>query len=84
MSSDMDGTMLLGVEGIKKTILYGGTAEMPRFITGTKVGLTLHLNVFLCFNLSISIQIHRFQSLYLIYNPQSFSLSISLDVNLSI
>uniref|UniRef100_A0A8C7G9P5 Uncharacterized protein n=1 Tax=Oncorhynchus kisutch TaxID=8019 RepID=A0A8C7G9P5_ONCKI len=26
-----------GVEGIKKTILYGGTAEMPRFITGTKV-----------------------------------------------
>ncbi|XP_014069893.2 aryl-hydrocarbon-interacting protein-like 1 [Salmo salar] len=46
MSSDMDGTMLLGVEGIKKTILYGGTAEMPRFITGTKV--TFHFRTQLC------------------------------------
>ncbi|XP_038830337.1 aryl-hydrocarbon-interacting protein-like 1 isoform X4 [Salvelinus namaycush] len=42
----MDGTMLLGVEGIKKTILYGGTAEMPRFITGTKV--TFHFRTQLC------------------------------------
>lgn len=42
----MDGTMLLGVEGIKKTILYGGTAEMPRFITGTKVGLTLSISTY--------------------------------------
>ncbi|XP_024264131.1 aryl-hydrocarbon-interacting protein-like 1 [Oncorhynchus tshawytscha] len=34
------------VEGIKKTILYGGTAEMPRFITGTKVAF--HFCTLLC------------------------------------
>uniref|UniRef100_A0A4W5LZ16 Aryl hydrocarbon receptor interacting protein like 1 n=1 Tax=Hucho hucho TaxID=62062 RepID=A0A4W5LZ16_9TELE len=35
-----------GVEGIKKTIMYGGTAEMPRFITGTKVAF--HFGTQLC------------------------------------
>lgn len=29
--------MILGVEGIKKTILYGGTGAKPKFVTGTKV-----------------------------------------------
>lgn len=35
----MVDSLLLGVEGIKKTILYGGTSEIPKFITGSKVGL---------------------------------------------
>lgn len=33
----MEDSMMLGVEGIKKTILHGGTREKPKFITGTKV-----------------------------------------------
>lgn len=35
--SDMQDTMLLGLEGIKKTILHGGTGVIPKLITGTKV-----------------------------------------------
>lgn len=34
----MVDSLLLGVEGIKKTILYGGSNEIPKFITGSKVG----------------------------------------------
>ncbi|XP_062872945.1 aryl-hydrocarbon-interacting protein-like 1 isoform X2 [Trichomycterus rosablanca] len=32
----MEDSLLLGVEGIKKTILYGGTNQIPKFITGSK------------------------------------------------
>lgn len=35
--SDMQDTLLLGSEGIKKTILHGGTGDIPKFITGAKV-----------------------------------------------
>ena len=35
--SDMQDTMLLGLEGIKKTILHGGTGVIPKLITGAKV-----------------------------------------------
>lgn len=35
--SDVKDTMLLGSEGIKKTILHGGTGDIPKFITGAKV-----------------------------------------------
>lgn len=35
--SDMKDTLLLGSEGIKKTILHGGTGEIPKLITGAKV-----------------------------------------------
>ncbi|KAI4880243.1 hypothetical protein NFI96_034035, partial [Prochilodus magdalenae] len=42
----MEDTLLLGVEGIKKTILYGGTNEIPKFITGSKV--TFHFRTMLC------------------------------------
>lgn len=42
----MDDTMCLGMEGVKKTILYGGTGEIPKFITGTKV--TFHFRTMLC------------------------------------
>lgn len=35
--SDMQDTMLLGLEGIKKTILHGGTGDIPKVITGAKV-----------------------------------------------
>lgn len=35
--SDMRDSMLIGSEGIKKTILHGGTGDLPKFITGTKV-----------------------------------------------
>lgn len=34
----MVDSLLLGVEGIRKTILHGGTSEIPKFITGSKVG----------------------------------------------
>ena len=37
--ADMEETLMLGVEGLKKTILHGGMGDMPRFITGTKVPL---------------------------------------------
>ncbi|XP_036393405.1 aryl-hydrocarbon-interacting protein-like 1 isoform X2 [Megalops cyprinoides] len=33
----MEDSLMLGVEGVKKTILYGGTSDPPRFITGTKL-----------------------------------------------
>lgn len=33
----MDAALLLNVEGIKKTILHGGTGELPNFITGARV-----------------------------------------------
>lgn len=36
---NMVDSLLLGVEGIKKTILHGGTSVIPKFITGSKVGL---------------------------------------------
>ena len=36
----MDATLLLNVEGIKKTILHGGTGDLPNFITGTRVSGT--------------------------------------------
>ncbi|KAG5269180.1 hypothetical protein AALO_G00199170 [Alosa alosa] len=42
----MDQTMCLGVEGVKKTILYGGTGEIPKFITGSKV--KFHFRTMLC------------------------------------
>ncbi|XP_053503016.1 aryl-hydrocarbon-interacting protein-like 1 [Ictalurus furcatus] len=42
----MVDSLLLGVEGIKKTILYGGTSEIPKFITGSKV--TFHFRTMLC------------------------------------
>ncbi|XP_051963557.1 aryl-hydrocarbon-interacting protein-like 1 [Xyrauchen texanus] len=42
----MEDSMMLGVEGIKKTILYGGSKEMPKFVTGTKV--TFHFCTQLC------------------------------------
>uniref|UniRef100_A0A4W6DPK7 Aryl-hydrocarbon-interacting protein-like 1 n=1 Tax=Lates calcarifer TaxID=8187 RepID=A0A4W6DPK7_LATCA len=42
----MQDTLLLGSEGIKKTILHGGTGEIPKFITGAKV--TFHFRTQLC------------------------------------
>uniref|UniRef100_A0A671KSV4 Aryl-hydrocarbon-interacting protein-like 1 n=1 Tax=Sinocyclocheilus anshuiensis TaxID=1608454 RepID=A0A671KSV4_9TELE len=42
----MEGIMMMGVEGIKKTILHGGTGEKPKFVTGTKV--TFHFRTQLC------------------------------------
>lgn len=36
----MDATLLLNVEGIKKTILHGGTGDLPNFITGARVSGT--------------------------------------------
>ncbi|TNN24351.1 Aryl-hydrocarbon-interacting protein-like 1 [Liparis tanakae] len=38
----MQDTMLLGLEGIRKTILHGGTGDIPRYITGAKVCMYLH------------------------------------------
>ncbi|KAM5151158.1 aryl-hydrocarbon-interacting protein-like 1 [Callospermophilus lateralis] len=42
----MDTTMLLNVEGVKKTILHGGTGELPNFITGSRV--TFHFRTTKC------------------------------------
>ncbi|KAL2096135.1 hypothetical protein ACEWY4_008283 [Coilia grayii] len=42
----MDDTMCLGIEGVKKTIMYGGTGDIPKFITGSKV--TFHFRTMLC------------------------------------
>ncbi|XP_056329661.1 aryl-hydrocarbon-interacting protein-like 1 [Danio aesculapii] len=42
----MEYSMILGVEGIKKTILYGGTGAKPKLVTGTKV--TFHFRTQLC------------------------------------
>ncbi|XP_026138011.1 aryl-hydrocarbon-interacting protein-like 1 [Carassius auratus] len=42
----MEDSMMLGVEGIKKRILHGGTGEKPKFVTGTKV--KFHFRTQLC------------------------------------
>ncbi|XP_048859573.1 aryl-hydrocarbon-interacting protein-like 1 [Brienomyrus brachyistius] len=42
----MEQSLMLGVEGVKKTILHGGSSELPRFVTGTKV--TFHFRTQLC------------------------------------
>ncbi|MGH0160773.1 UNVERIFIED_CONTAM: hypothetical protein FKN15_039808 [Acipenser sinensis] len=42
----MDKTMLLNMEGVKKTIVHGGSDDLPRFITGTKV--SFHFRTMLC------------------------------------
>ncbi|XP_017550367.1 aryl-hydrocarbon-interacting protein-like 1 [Pygocentrus nattereri] len=42
----MEDSLLFGVEGIKKTILYGGTNQIPKFMTGSKV--TFHFRTMLC------------------------------------
>ncbi|TMS07249.1 Aryl-hydrocarbon-interacting protein-like 1 [Larimichthys crocea] len=44
--ADMQDTMLLGLEGIKKTILHGGTGDIPKLRTGAKV--TFHFRTQLC------------------------------------
>ncbi|VFV28799.1 aryl hydrocarbon receptor interacting, partial [Lynx pardinus] len=33
----MDAALLLNVEGVRKTILHGGTGDLPNFITGSRV-----------------------------------------------
>ncbi|KAF0872686.1 AIPL1 protein, partial [Crocuta crocuta] len=33
----MDAALLLNVEGVKKTILHGGSGDLPNFITGSRV-----------------------------------------------
>ncbi|KAK1157464.1 aryl-hydrocarbon-interacting protein-like 1 [Acipenser oxyrinchus oxyrinchus] len=42
----MDKTMLLNMEGVKKTIVHGGSDDISRFITGTKV--PFHFRTMLC------------------------------------
>uniref|UniRef100_A0A8D0WBT3 Aryl hydrocarbon receptor interacting protein like 1 n=1 Tax=Sus scrofa TaxID=9823 RepID=A0A8D0WBT3_PIG len=42
----MDAALLLNVEGVKKTILHGGTGELPNFITGARV--TFHFRTMKC------------------------------------
>ncbi|XP_059827395.1 aryl-hydrocarbon-interacting protein-like 1 isoform X5 [Hypanus sabinus] len=42
----MEETYLTNVEGIKKTILHGGTGELPKFLTGSKV--TFHFRTLKC------------------------------------
>uniref|UniRef100_A0A8C4SK89 Aryl-hydrocarbon-interacting protein-like 1 n=1 Tax=Erpetoichthys calabaricus TaxID=27687 RepID=A0A8C4SK89_ERPCA len=42
----MERALLRGVEGVKKTILHGGTGDLPKFVTGTKV--TFHFRTLLC------------------------------------
>ncbi|KAL2765622.1 aryl-hydrocarbon-interacting protein-like 1 isoform 6 [Daubentonia madagascariensis] len=42
----MDAALLLNVEGVKKTILHGGTGELPSFITGSRV--TFHFRTMKC------------------------------------
>ncbi|XP_073673873.1 aryl-hydrocarbon-interacting protein-like 1 isoform X2 [Garra rufa] len=42
----MEYSMMLGVEGVKKTILHGGTGVKPKFVAGTKV--TFHFRTQLC------------------------------------
>ncbi|EGW06941.1 Aryl-hydrocarbon-interacting protein-like 1 [Cricetulus griseus] len=42
----MDVSLLLNVEGVKKTILHGGTGELPTFITGSRV--TFHFRTMKC------------------------------------
>ncbi|XP_020136808.2 aryl-hydrocarbon-interacting protein-like 1 [Microcebus murinus] len=42
----MDAALLLNVEGVKKTILHGGTGDLPSFITGSRV--TFHFRTMKC------------------------------------
>ncbi|KAG8517079.1 Aryl-hydrocarbon-interacting protein-like 1 [Galemys pyrenaicus] len=42
----MDAALLLNVEGVKKTILHGGTGPLPNFITGSRV--TFHFRTSKC------------------------------------
>uniref|UniRef100_A0A3Q4H486 Aryl-hydrocarbon-interacting protein-like 1 n=1 Tax=Neolamprologus brichardi TaxID=32507 RepID=A0A3Q4H486_NEOBR len=42
----MKDALLLGSEGIKKTILHGGSGDIPKFVTGVKV--TFHFRTQLC------------------------------------
>ncbi|XP_072325646.1 aryl-hydrocarbon-interacting protein-like 1 [Scyliorhinus torazame] len=42
----MEETYLTNVEGIKKTILHGGTGELPKLLTGSKV--TFHFRTIRC------------------------------------
>uniref|UniRef100_A0A8C8ZQ20 Aryl hydrocarbon receptor interacting protein like 1 n=1 Tax=Prolemur simus TaxID=1328070 RepID=A0A8C8ZQ20_PROSS len=44
----MDAALLLNVEGVKKTILHGGTGELPSFITGSRV--TFHFRTMKCYD----------------------------------
>ena len=49
----MDVSLLLNVEGVKKTILHGGTGELPSFITGSRVSIYAQIGPrgsFLCFS----------------------------------
>lgn len=48
--SDMQDALLLGTEGIKKTILHGGTGDIPKFSTGTKVRFFKLCELFIFFN----------------------------------
>ncbi len=43
-SDIMEDNMILSFEGIKKSILHGGTGEKPKFVTGTKVQLHSHIS----------------------------------------
>uniref|UniRef100_A0A672SQS4 Aryl hydrocarbon receptor interacting protein like 1 n=1 Tax=Sinocyclocheilus grahami TaxID=75366 RepID=A0A672SQS4_SINGR len=43
----MEGSMMMGVEGIKKTILHGGTGEKLKFVTGSII-VTFHFRTQLC------------------------------------
>ncbi|XP_061074135.1 aryl-hydrocarbon-interacting protein-like 1 isoform X2 [Conger conger] len=49
----MEQTLMLGVEGVRKTILHGGSSEMPRFITGTKVGVPMEVVIGNMFKLEV-------------------------------
>uniref|UniRef100_F6ZJS7 Aryl hydrocarbon receptor interacting protein like 1 n=1 Tax=Ornithorhynchus anatinus TaxID=9258 RepID=F6ZJS7_ORNAN len=42
----MEKTMLLDVEGVRKTIIHGGTGDLPNFISGSKV--TFHFRTMKC------------------------------------
>lgn len=58
--SDIKDPMLLGSEGIKKTILHGGTGDVPKFITGAKVAsafLSDILLVFFCVKIFASMHV---------------------------
>uniref|UniRef100_F6YMM2 Aryl hydrocarbon receptor interacting protein like 1 n=1 Tax=Monodelphis domestica TaxID=13616 RepID=F6YMM2_MONDO len=42
----MEETLLLNVEGVRKTILHGGTGELPQFLSGSRV--TFHFRTLKC------------------------------------
>ncbi|XP_032902326.1 aryl-hydrocarbon-interacting protein-like 1 [Amblyraja radiata] len=42
----MEETYLTNIEGVKKTILHGGTGELPKFLTGSKA--TFHFRTIKC------------------------------------